>query len=264
MTLPPPAIAPEQRTRITGELDRMAAEHGVRIVLAVESGSRAWGFPSPDSDYDVRFLYVRPMADYLAVFPPRDIIERPIAADLDISGWDLRKALQLAAKSNAVLIEWLASPLRYHEQPDVTEELRRLVHRAARRPALAYHYHRLAWHALVDIQAGTGLAQLKRLFYALRPALALAWIHTHGAPPPMDLLSLMSGVAVPHLVTEVVETLVALKASSGECRQAERVPVLETFLEQVLATPAGRPVSEEGDGQVVADMAAWFRTVLEK
>lgn len=75
---------------------------------------------------------------------------------------------------------------------------------------------------------------------------------------------MMSGVAVPHPVTEVVEALVALKASSGECRQTERVPVLETFLEQVLATPAERPVSEQGDGQVVADMAAWFRAVLEK
>src|SRR4030095_590913 len=85
----------------------------VRILFAVESGSRAWGFPSPDSDYDVRFLYVHKADWYLSIDPRRDVIELPIEGEFDINGWDLRKALQLLIKSNPVLLEWLRSPVLY-------------------------------------------------------------------------------------------------------------------------------------------------------
>lgn len=106
-------VEPAVRDRIQRELDAIERQESVRILLAVESGSRAWGFPSTDSDYDVRFLYVRPIEAYLAVTAPRDVIERPVDATLDVNGWDLRKALRLMLRSNAVLIEWLASPVRY-------------------------------------------------------------------------------------------------------------------------------------------------------
>jgi predicted nucleotidyltransferase len=101
-------IDPAKRTEIRSVLGEVAREENVAILFAVESGSRAWQFASPDSDYDVRFLYARPRDWYLSIEPGRDVIERPISGDLDVNGWDLRKALGLLVKSNPVLLELIA------------------------------------------------------------------------------------------------------------------------------------------------------------
>jgi predicted nucleotidyltransferase len=104
-------IPVEVRVRIAAKLDAIERERQVRVVLAVESGSRAWGFASPDSDFDVRFIYVRRLEDYAALVVPRDVIEFPIDGDLDLNGWDLRKALSLGLRWNPALVEWLTSPI---------------------------------------------------------------------------------------------------------------------------------------------------------
>ncbi len=97
-------IEPEVRARIMQALDEIEAEHQVRVLFACESGSRGWGFASPDSDYDVRFVYVHQLPWYLTVHAPRDVIELPISGELDVNGWELRKALQLLHKSNPTLL----------------------------------------------------------------------------------------------------------------------------------------------------------------
>lgn len=98
---------------INEELDKIERKEGVRILHAVESGSRAWGFASPDSDYDVRFVYVRPKEDYLRLDEPKDVIEWQLDEVLDINGWDLKKALRQFAKGNVTLFEWSESPIVY-------------------------------------------------------------------------------------------------------------------------------------------------------
>ena len=98
------------------QLDEIESVHNVSILYAVESGSRAWGFASPDSDFDVRFLYVRPVLDYLRIRPMRDVIELPLTGDLDTNGWDIVKALNLFRSSNPALLEWLRSPIIYRER----------------------------------------------------------------------------------------------------------------------------------------------------
>lgn len=108
-------IDPHVRTRVLVELEAIEQRHDVRVLFACESGSRGWGFASPDSDYDVRFLYVHKPEWYLRVEPQRDVIERPIDDVLDVSGWELRKALQLMRRSNPTLFEWLDSPVIYRE-----------------------------------------------------------------------------------------------------------------------------------------------------
>jgi predicted nucleotidyltransferase len=85
----------------------------VVVLLAVESGSRAWGFSSKDSDYDARFIYLRRPEAYLSIRAPRDVIERRIVDEVDVNGWDLRKALGLLMKSNPPLLEWLQCPIIY-------------------------------------------------------------------------------------------------------------------------------------------------------
>ncbi|OXM13927.1 hypothetical protein CGZ75_13015 [Paenibacillus herberti] len=131
-------------TQIGSELGRIEREENVRILYVCESGSRAWGFPSKDSDYDVRFLYIRPMEWYLKVHPGRDVIERPISDSLDLSGWDLRKALQLLAKSNPPLLEWLYSPICYLERGTVIEGIRKAAPGLYSPKSCLHHYHSLA------------------------------------------------------------------------------------------------------------------------
>src|ERR1700722_1474100 len=112
-------VSDKAKRYIQNKLEELAQTHNIKILLAIESGSRAWGFPSKDSDYDVRFIYSRPINDYLSIELPKDVIVTEITDDpflgvpYDASGWDIRKTLQLALKSNSVLIEWLRSPVVY-------------------------------------------------------------------------------------------------------------------------------------------------------
>ena len=113
--------------RIKTTLADIEQQENVRVLFACESGSRAWGFPSANSDFDVRFIYVRSQADYLRLDEPRDVIERPIVDDLDINGWDLRKTFKLMLKSNPTLMEWLGSPIVYREEPAIASKIRQIA-----------------------------------------------------------------------------------------------------------------------------------------
>ena len=230
-------IDPAFRARAETALTEVERAEGVRVLLAVESGSRAWGFASRDSDYDVRFIFLRPLADYLSVAPVRDVVERPIDALLDLGGWDARKALGLLARGNAVALEWLGSPVVYRQEPAAVALLREVARAAAYGPVLAYHYDRLARHAW---QEGEGKVRLKSYFYALRPALALRWLRERGTPP-MDLPSLLAGVAVPGEVVAAVEALRRAKEATTEADVVPRQAVLDGFLSEALAIPAPRP-----------------------
>lgn len=157
-------------------------ENRVNLLFGIESGSRAWGFPSVDSDYDVRFVYRCTMDDYLSVADRSDVIETPtvhdafLGVELDLNGWDIRKALQLALKSNAALLEWLNSPVCYIKDEELHGLLQGFATKAADLQTLSYHYDRLARRAWEEILAGSTQVKLKRYCYALRSALALAWI----------------------------------------------------------------------------------------
>jgi predicted nucleotidyltransferase len=233
-------IAPEMRSRIVAELDGVERSHGVSIVLAVESGSRAWGFPSRDSDYDVRFVYRRPREAYLSVFAAPDVIEHALDAVLDINGWDVQKALRLMAGSNPTLMEWLTSPLRYRPGDAIVTRLLEAVRRFAHLPAFAYHYDRLARRSFTEI-GGADTVRLKTYCYALRAALALAWIRERQAPPPMDLPSLLDGTSVAAGVRGAIDALVERKAQATEKDMSARIPELDRLLSGILATPEIRP-----------------------
>ena len=104
-------VSESMKSEIVAQIQGIESTHDVTVLYACESGSRGWGFASPDSDYDVRFIYVHRLPWYFQVSPGRDVIEVPISGDLDINGWELRKALGLIKKGNATLIEWLDSPV---------------------------------------------------------------------------------------------------------------------------------------------------------
>ena len=121
------------------KLQEIEQQENVKILLAVESGSRAWGFASPDSDYDVRFIYVRPKEEYLRLDKVRDVIELPIDNILDINGWDIQKTLRLLYKSNPTLFEWFSSPIIYLETA-FADEFRKIMTEYFSTKKSLYHY----------------------------------------------------------------------------------------------------------------------------
>lgn len=230
-------IDPVLQARIQAELDAIERTETARILLAVESGSRAWGFPSRDSDYDVRFLHVRPIDAYLAVTPPRDVIERPVDAILDINGWDLRKALQLMLRSNAVLIEWLTSPVRYRDWPGA-DELLALARSAASPTALAYHYRHQARSSFDWRHDAGSPARLKGYCYALRSALAVTWIRQRGEAPPMEIGALIAGLTLPDGLAHTIHQLIAEKLETTEDATTTRLAIIDGFVADALSMPA--------------------------
>lgn len=224
--------------RIDAALSQIEREHDVRILLAVESGSRAWGVPSQDSDWDVQFLYIRPLPAYLVIDPRPDVIEMPITNELDLNGWDLCKALRLLVRSNAVIIEWLASPVVYRRDEAAYAALAAVARHAAHLPALEYHYDRLArrhWPA-----EGQEHVRLKVLFYALRPALALAWMQRHQRPPPIDLPTLMAGLDLSVDLVAEIAALTARKRVAAEADVKSPSSVIMRFIAAVLDADMGR------------------------
>jgi hypothetical protein len=220
-----------------GEVDsRLAAierEQGVAIGLAIESGSRAWGFPSPDSDYDCRFLFVRPARDYLTPWPKRDVIETPLEDDIDLNGWELGKALKLLLKGNAVVIEWLMSPIVYGGDPRFREELTDFAHRWSSREGVMRHYLHLGERQRRTYFADGKDVQIKKLFYALRPAAALRWLRLQGerAVAPMHFMTLMTESDPPADVLATARELIRLKARTRELGQGPLPPEIEAFVD---------------------------------
>lgn len=239
-------VSPEATAYIRQRLDALAEAEGVRILFAIESGSRAWGFPSTDSDYDVRFVYVRPKADYLSVQEFRDVIETPTLDDpvlgvpLDLNGWDLRKALRLALTSNPVLHEWLTSPIIYGSDPAVHGAIADVARQAANRDVLSYHYDRLCRSAWNQMQSAEG-ATIKRYCYALRPTLMLKWLACRDDLPPMDMRQLCAGQHIDTGVLTDMAGLMHAKRSGGEKDVASGVETLNRLISQQLSEVAPKP-----------------------
>jgi predicted nucleotidyltransferase len=223
------------REEVERRLARIAEEEGVRFLLAIESGSRAWGFPSPDSDYDVRFIYVRPWRDYVTLRPIRDVIERPIVDDLDVNGWDIRKALGLLLKHNAVIAEWIASPIRYLPDDGAISRLAELADRFFDPRGYALHYGRLGCNNLNRWDLAADTIPAKRYFYALRPALAVRALRMDSSKrPPMRLQELMAACDLPHEVSEEILHLVELKAQAREVAGTRRSLSIEKLVSDEL------------------------------
>lgn len=230
------AVAPAQRAAIAEQLAGLAAAEGVRILAAIESGSRAWGFHSPDSDYDIRFLYVRPVEDYLALRPARDVIERTIVGDIDLGGWDIAKAVKLMARGNAIVAEWMTSPIVYAEAPGFREAFAPLVEGWRRRFGEVAHYYGLArrqWGSFIE---GREQVRLKKYFYVIRPAIALHWLRERpGDPPPMNLPELLGRVTLPAETAEALRDLRVRKQAAGEAvGVGPRIPALDAYVGEIL------------------------------
>ncbi len=242
------AIAPAVRQDIQLRLENLAADEGVRMLMAVESGSRAWGFPSPDSDYDVRFLYAHSRDRYLQLQPGRDVIERPIVDEIDLSGWDVRKALMLLLKSNAVISEWIESPIRYQADHPIIDKLRVLADDVLDPRALAHHYASLGRNAADRWLGGDDDVPVKKYFYALRPALAIRCLrHNPALRPPMNLQALVAASDIPDALARDIAVLVEAKSRTNERANGARMPALDALIGDELARASDVPGRSQPD-----------------
>ncbi|MGY2043163.1 nucleotidyltransferase domain-containing protein [Pseudomonas pergaminensis] len=225
-------LSDAMRARVLLDLERIERERNVSVLYACESGSRAWGFASTDSDYDVRFVYVEKPDWFMQVAAPRDVIERPLDDELDVSGWELRKTLGLLRKSNPTLLEWLDSPLVYRQQVDATVQLRALDETFYSPPAARNHYLSMARKNFRGYLQGDTV-RFKKYFYVLRPLLAVRWIDLGLGRPPMTFADLLSTVDDAQLLDEVAN-LLALKRNAGEAAYGPRRPALHAYIQREL------------------------------
>jgi predicted nucleotidyltransferase len=228
-------IKESARAEIDRRLSHVEQEHNVRILYAVESGSRAWGFASPNSDYDVRFVYAHKPEWYLSVFPQRDVIEYPIVDDIDLSGWDVRKALQLFYKSNPSLVEWLQSPMVYRDDKTFAAALRELLKTSYSNPSGWHHYRSMA-RTNYRGYLREDTVPLKKYFYVLRPLLAMRWIETYKTAPPIEFEALLGLLNKEPEVRAAINELVARKMQALEKEIIPRNKTLTGFIEAELSS----------------------------
>lgn len=217
------------RKIILEKLKEIEEKEDIKILHCVESGSRAWGFASADSDYDVRFIYVRPKEFYLRLDKTRDVIEWQLDETLDINGWDISKALILLHKSNPTLFEWNSSPIVY-KTTDEWAEISKIINRYFVAKSGLYHYLSTAKSNYREYLKGE-VVRVKKYFYVLRPLLACKWILAEGTPPPMEFSKLMDKYLDDDIKPEV-EKILELKISSPEISTFKRFDKINEYIEK--------------------------------
>jgi uncharacterized protein len=255
-------IDENMRVQVLENLRQIEINHQVKVLFACESGSRGWGFASPDSDYDVRFIYVNRLPWYLAVEPHRDVIEQPISGDLDINGWDLRKALQLLRRSNPILLEWLHSPIVYQEEATTVSALRHLAETDFSNVRGYHHYLSMAKRNFREHLRGEEV-RYKKYLYVLRPLLAARWIRENSGVPPMRFAALAQKTLNDPVLLSEINQLLEIKMRAGEAATSPRWLAIHDFIERELKAAAAHVVLPHDQPKTQALDQFLFETILK-
>ncbi|QVK19345.1 nucleotidyltransferase domain-containing protein [Mycoplasmatota bacterium] len=218
------------RKRILNCLNDIEKEENVKIIFAVESGSRAWGFASEDSDYDVRFVYVRPKNEYLKINKNRDVIEYMLNEELDINGWDLDKTCKLMFSSNPTLFEWINSPIVYYSTPFL-KDIKDLSKDYFSTRSVVYHYLHMGISNYEKYIRNKEKVVFKKYFYVLRPILAALWILKYNSVPPILFSTLVDDLLKGEL-KPIINTLLDMKIKTNEKKTINRIELLNVYIEQ--------------------------------
>lgn len=216
------------KDNILKRLHEIEDEQNIKILYAVESGSRAWGFESEDSDYDIRFIYIHALEWYLSIKEKKDTIRYPINYLLDFHGWDVRKALVLYSKSNPPLYEWLLSPIVYIENSNFAKRLRDFAPQYYSLPTCLYNYLHMAKGENKNYLQEERI-KIKKYFYVLRPLFAYMWIEKYGTQPPTEFVKTMNGIDLESMIRKEVEELLVKKRTSRETDTNTRIEPLNDF-----------------------------------
>jgi predicted nucleotidyltransferase len=256
---------PEIREEILARIRKAEDEHDVRVLLAVESGSRAWGFASPDSDYDARFLYVNRPDWYLSVGleEQRDVIEYDIVDDIDLNGWDLRKALRLFWRSSPAFVEWIQSPIVYVEEGRLAAQVRALLPRVYSCTSGVHHYRSMA-RTNYRGYLRADQVPLKKYFYVLRPLLAVLWLEKYQTPAPIEFDRLLHLIEADAALLRDIQRLLARKRATPELGLAAPIPGINAFIERELARLETSEVARPTRGEVLPMLNEVFRQSLDE
>lgn len=219
------------KEEILDKLKEIEEKENVKVLYAVESGSRAWGVASPDSDYDVRFIYVRKKEEYLRLDDIKDVIEWQLDDVLDINGWDIKKVLQHFHKGNATLFEWCNSPVVYLKRPE-WDDIYKVGMKYFSEKSAMYHYYGTARSTYEGFLTGEKV-KYKKYVYALRPILACRYIEENHSAPPV-LFEELKDKQLPKDLIKSVEDMLEIKASSGEKDLSPQIPEIIQFIKTEL------------------------------
>ena len=248
------------RNNILAGLSEIEASRNLTVLYACESGSRAWGFASPDSDYDVRGIFVYPQSKYLSIRQAKDTVTVDLPGDLDISLWDIRKALSHILKSNATLFEWLQSPIVYTDHRGFRDRLweMREVYFSPR--AAMHHYLGIAKGVLE--RRGEDQIRIKQYFYILRPLFAANWISQFQTPPSVLFSELLEAVDLSPKLEQLIQELWEKKVNAKEKDSIPLIPELEGYIVrewQRLNEKTADFASQKGDSEPLDEL---FRLML--
>ncbi|QFT55215.1 nucleotidyltransferase domain-containing protein [Microbulbifer sp. THAF38] len=257
---------------IQDRLKTLEAEKGIETLYACESGSRAWGFESPDSDWDVRFIYKRDLNHYLTLGNPRDVVEVPfdkaLGDELDLVGWDISKALGLLRGSNPTLIEWLFSPKVYLSQQEVLDELRSLAKKCWQPRALAHHYISMGFNCYSKFarknDEGSKEIQVKKLLYVMRSILNALYIKRFMAIPPVDFMQMCKELLVnaqEEWLLQLISSLIEKKKGLDEGSLVVLDARLDNWIQENLDRGVANSI-EERPKLDIADFDRLFHRVL--
>lgn len=214
-------------------LKQVEKTNNVKILFAIESGSRGWGFASDDSDYDCRFIYVNKYEHYLSIHDKKDVIEIPVDEVYDVSGWDLKKSLLLLKKSNGPLLEWISSPIVYMENTEFINEFRDLAKKFFKVKPSMYHYLNLANRFYEDVLEKEK-TKIKSYFYIIRPLFACKYIMENGNIPPMEFEKIRNNIEVPEKINNIIDRLLEQKKKVNEKEMIDKEVVILDYIGEEL------------------------------
>lgn len=219
----------EMMLLVPQKLKEIEKEYGIRVLYAVESGSRAWGTSSEYSDFDVRFIFIRPKEEYLRLDPTRDVLEFPIADGWDMSGWDVSKLLTLLRSTNSQIYEWFASPLVYVDD-GLSERLRPALDAYFAVKTAAKHYLHQA-----DMKMKQALRveepKVKHYLYTMQHLAAARWILQYREFPPISFDRLVPLLPEP-IRKEAAGILFMKTKQSDQPRIPHMVPLEKMLAEE--------------------------------
>ncbi len=245
-------------------LEEIEKEKQIKILLASETGSRAWGFPSPDSDYDVRIIYMHPKDWYLSLTEKKDSIQRMLENnEIDITGWDLRKSLRLLMKSNPPLLERIQSTIIYHQDDQFVNSIEALANNSYSRISTIHHYVSMAKKFFADI-VNEKEYKLKKLFYALRSATACLWILKKNEIPPINFLQMIDGLDINEDLVTRINQLISIKSTQSEAYFHKGEPELFAFIHHCISLSEAGANSLPSVKTDIVQLDQFFVKMLDK
>lgn len=250
--------------KIKAYLEQIQKEKGIEILLACETGSRAWGFPSPDSDYDVRFIYKHEVEWYLKLNNQKDSIEVMFENnEFDLSGWDLRKSINLLWKSNAPLLERIQSPILYIANEDFLSEINHLAQETYSKIATMHHYLSMAKKMFDEIKDDENV-KLKKLFYVLRASIACKWIVEREEIPPIVFQEMLEQLPIDEEIKLRIYELISLKSIKEETYLHPREAKLNTFIDELISNADEKTTSLPASKGDIEQLNSFFIKTLHR